>query len=145
MNATKFTVFLVIGVLCAIVTARQVEEVSKETKLGTSNSKAATKGIGAELSVNATTTSYSDGFSYASASRSPKGPRADAYGTGYTATSGDVAAKGRNANASSTSGSSGQGGAAAVANRKGAAATGNGNAGSGSTAKGRTGSKGKKN
>ncbi|XP_019085224.1 PREDICTED: UPF0540 protein At1g62060-like [Camelina sativa] len=138
MNATKFYVLLVIGILFAIVTARQVEEVSKENKLGTSAPKTATKGIGAELSVDAQTESTALGSGYASVNQSPKGPNAFSSGTGFTSTRGNVSAQGRNANATSTSGSGAQGSAAAAADRKGAAARGNGSAGSSSTARGST-------
>ncbi|XP_019085670.1 PREDICTED: UPF0540 protein At1g62060-like, partial [Camelina sativa] len=144
LNATKFSVLLVIGILFAIVTARQVEEVSKENKLGTSAPKTATKGIGAELSVDAQTDSTSTGSGFASVTKSPKGPSAFSSGTGFTSTRGNVSAQGRNANASSSSGSSAQGNAAAAANRKGAAARGDGSGGSGSTVRGRTTDKKKK-
>lgn len=147
MNATKFVVLLVIGVLCANVSAR---DESKETKLGTSVSKTSTKGIGAELSVNGETNSYSAVYTAASATKGPKGPRADTYESGSTYTNGRISAKGRKADASSTSRSSANGNSEAEANRKGAAARSNGFAGSDSTVKGRTsdkkkGKKGKKN
>ncbi|CAH8256172.1 unnamed protein product [Arabidopsis lyrata] len=122
MNATKFVVLLVIGVLCAIVTARQAEEVSKETKLGTSLPKTTTKGIGAQLSAYGTTYSNSYVSSYARASNGPKGPDADAAEYGSTYTNGQVYAKGRKANISSKSGSKATGEAEAAANRKAAAA-----------------------
>ncbi|XP_010418197.1 PREDICTED: UPF0540 protein At1g62060-like [Camelina sativa] len=144
MNATKFSVLLVIGVLFAIVTAREVKEVSKETKLGTSVPKTATKGIGAELSVDVRTDSFSSGNGFSSATYSPKGPRAASSGNGFTSTGGAVSAQGRNANAASSSGSSAQGNAAAAANKNGAAARGDGSAGSASTASGRTNDKKKK-
>ncbi|XP_023644074.1 uncharacterized protein LOC111832057 [Capsella rubella] len=63
MNATKFAVLLVIGVLCVNISARVV---SKESKLGTSVSKTAIKGIGAELDVDAGTASYSTSNGYVS-------------------------------------------------------------------------------
>ncbi|XP_010473434.1 PREDICTED: UPF0540 protein At1g62060-like [Camelina sativa] len=144
MNATKFSVLLVIGILFAIVTARQVEEVSKENKLGTSAPKTATKGIGAELSVDVRTGSTSTGSGFASVTKSPKGPSAFSSGTGFTTTNGAVSAQGRNAAASSSSGSNAQGNAAAAANRNGAAARGDGSAASASTASGRTTDKKKK-
>ncbi|XP_010418175.1 PREDICTED: UPF0540 protein At1g62000-like [Camelina sativa] len=144
MNATTFVVLLVIGVLCANVRARVDVDESKETKLGTSMSKSATKGIGAELSVTAQTNSTSYGTGYASVTKSPKGPSAFSDGNGYTDTNGAVSARGRNANASSTSGSAARGSAAAAADRRGAAARGNGSAGSSSTARGRTTDKKKK-
>ena len=52
MNAMKFVVLLIfVGVVCANVGARQLEEVSKETKLGICIPKTVTaNGIGAELS-----------------------------------------------------------------------------------------------
>ncbi|XP_010430259.1 PREDICTED: UPF0540 protein At1g62060-like [Camelina sativa] len=144
MKATKLSVLLVIGILFAIVTARQVEEVSKENKLGTSAPKTATKGIGAELAVDAQTDSTTSGSSFSSATQSPKGPIASSGGFGFTSTRGNVSARGRNADASSTSGSSAQGNSAAAADRKGAAARGDGSSGSASTATGRTTDKKKK-
>ncbi|EFH64309.1 hypothetical protein ARALYDRAFT_893294 [Arabidopsis lyrata subsp. lyrata] len=136
MNATKFVVLLVIGVLCAIVTARQAEEVSKETKLGTSLPKTTTKGIGAQLSAYGTTYSNSYVSSYARASNGPKGPDADAAEYGSTYTNGQVYAKGRKANISSKSGSKATGEAEAAANRKAAAARAKGSVKSDSRVKG---------
>ncbi|KAG7584924.1 hypothetical protein ISN45_Aa02g003070 [Arabidopsis thaliana x Arabidopsis arenosa] len=122
MNATKFVVLLVIGVLCAIVTARQVEVVSKETKLATSLSITTTKGIGAQLSAYGRTDSNSYVSSYATATNGRKGPDADAYEGGYTSTKGEVYAKGHKARVSSASNSTAKGEAAAAATRKAAAA-----------------------
>ncbi|KAG7587935.1 hypothetical protein ISN44_As07g002950, partial [Arabidopsis suecica] len=145
MNATKFVVLLVIGVLCAIVTARQVEVVSKETKLGTSLSKTTTKGIGAQLSAYGRTDSSSYVFSSATAFKNPKGPRADASESGSTSTTGRVFAKGHKAKVYSTSGSSSTGGSQAAVNREAAAASAGGSTGSGSTVKGSSEKKGKGN
>ncbi|EOA34416.1 hypothetical protein CARUB_v10021947mg [Capsella rubella] len=142
MNTIKFAVLLVIGALCVNVSARAV---SKESKLGTSTPKTATKGIGAELSAQAGTTSYSVSSGYVSVTRSRKGPNAFADGSGSTGTSGNVSADRPKSEVSSSSGSNAQGGAAGAADRRGAAAGGNGSAASGSTAKGRTSGKGKKN
>ncbi|CAL9237795.1 unnamed protein product [Arabidopsis halleri] len=125
MNATKFVVLLVIGVLCAIVTARQVEVVSKETKLGTSLSKTTTKGIGAQLSAYGRTDSNSYVFSSTTAFKNPKGPGANAYEGGSTYTDGIVYAKGHKAKVSSESRSKAKGNAAAAATRKAAYARAN--------------------
>jgi len=57
---------------------RQVEDVSKETKLGTSLPKTTTKGIGAQLSAYGTTDSTSYVSSYTSGFNNPKGPGANA-------------------------------------------------------------------
>ncbi|CAE5962454.1 unnamed protein product [Arabidopsis arenosa] len=148
MNATKFVVLLVIGVLCAIVTARHVKEVSEETKLGTSLPKTTTKGIGAQLFAYGTTNSNSYVSSYARSSSGPKGPDANAaeYGSAYT--SGQVYAKGRKAKISSKSSSKATGEAAAAATRKAAAARAKGYVKSDSRVKGssqkKKGYKGKK-
>ncbi|KAG7587957.1 hypothetical protein ISN44_As07g003170, partial [Arabidopsis suecica] len=136
MNATKFVVLLVIGVLCAIVTARHVEEVSEETKLGTSLPKTTTKGIGAQLFAYGTTYSSSNVYSSARAFKNPKGPEADAYENGYTSTSGQVYAKGRKARISSKSSSKATGEAEAAASRKAAAARAKGYVKSNSRVKG---------
>ncbi|CAL9237826.1 unnamed protein product [Arabidopsis halleri] len=148
MNATKFVVLLVIGVLCAIVTARHVEEVSKETKLGTSLPKTTTKGIGAQLFAFGRTDSNSYVSSYARATNGPKGPDADAAEYGSTYTNGQVYAKGRKARVSSSSGSKATGKAEAAASRKAAAARAKGSVKSNSRVKGsssgKKGHKGKK-
>jgi len=136
MNATKFVVLLVIGILCAIVTARQVEEVSKETKLGTSLPKSTNKGIGAQLSAAGLTYSASSVSSSASAFNNPKGPGASASESGYTSTIGQVIAKGRKARVSSASASAATGEAAAAVTRKAAAARAKGKVASASRVKG---------
>ncbi|CAA0308831.1 unnamed protein product [Arabidopsis thaliana] len=136
MNATKFVVLLVISVLCAIVTARQVEEVSKETKLGTSLPKSTNKGIGAQLSAAGLTYSASSVSSSASAFNNPKGPGASASESGYTSTIGQVIAKGRKARVSSASASAAKGEAAAAVTRKAAAARAKGKVASASRVKG---------
>ncbi|KAL9310350.1 hypothetical protein AtEden1_Chr1g0061311 [Arabidopsis thaliana] len=136
MNATKFVVLLVIGVLCAIVTARQVEDVSTETKFGTSLPKTTTKGIGAQLSATGTTFSDSNVVSYASGFNNPKGPGANAFESANTFTSGQVTAKGRKARVSSTSASAAEGDAAAAVTRKAAAARAKGKVASASRVKG---------
>jgi len=136
MNATKFVVLLVIGILCAIVTARQVEEVSKETKLGTSLPKSTNKGIGAQLSAAGLTYSGSSVSSSASAFNNPKGPGASASESGYTSTIGQVIAKGRKARVSSASASAATGEAAAAVTRKAAAARAKGKVASASRVKG---------
>ncbi|CAH8262808.1 unnamed protein product [Arabidopsis lyrata] len=122
MNATKCVVLLVIGVCCAIVTARHVEEVSKETKLGTSLPKTTTKGVGAQLSAYGATYSTSDVYSFANAFKNPKGPGSNAYKNGYTGTNGVVYAKGHKARVSSASRSKANGNAEAAVTHKAAAA-----------------------
>ncbi|KAG7658159.1 hypothetical protein ISN44_As01g051530 [Arabidopsis suecica] len=136
MNATKFAVLLVISVLCAIVTARHVEKVSKETKLGTSLPKSTTKGIGAQLSAAGMTSSSGDVYSSATGFNNPKGPDANAYENGYTSTSGQVIAKGRKTRVSSASASTAKGDAKAAVTRKAAAARANGKVASASRVKG---------
>ncbi|CAE5962441.1 unnamed protein product [Arabidopsis arenosa] len=144
MNATKFVVLLVIGVLCAIVTARQVEVVSKETKLGTSLSKTTTKGIGAQLSAYGRTDSSSYVFSSATAFKNPKGPGANAYEGGSTYTDGIVYAKGHKAKVSSASRSKAKGEAKAAATHKAAYARAKGSVKSDSRVKGSSQKKGHK-
>ncbi|KAG7650259.1 hypothetical protein AtNW77_Chr1g0061631 [Arabidopsis thaliana] len=136
MNATKFSVLLVIGVLCAIVTARQVEEVSKETKLGISTPKTTIQGVGAQLSTRGRTFSNSGGSSFARATHGRKGPEADASEGGFTSTGAEIIAKGRKTKVSSKSASVSQGGSKAAANRKAAAASAGGATGSESRVKG---------
>ncbi|CAL9243437.1 unnamed protein product [Arabidopsis halleri] len=122
MNATKCVLLLVIGVCCAIVTARHVEEVSKETKLGTSLPKTTTKGVGAQLFAYGATYSTSDVYSFANAFKNPKGPGSNAYENGYTGTNGVVYAKGHKARVSSASRSKANGNAEAAVTHKAAAA-----------------------
>jgi len=136
MNATKFVVLLVIGILCAIVTARQVKDLSTETKLGASLPKTTTKGIGAQLSATGTTYSTSSVVSYANGFNNPKGPGANSFESANTFTSGQVTAKGRKARVSSTSASAAEGDAAAAVTRKAAAARANGKVASASRVKG---------
>ncbi|KFK40621.1 hypothetical protein AALP_AA2G020000 [Arabis alpina] len=140
MNDTNFAVLLIlIGVVCANVGARQLEGVSKETKIGVSIPKTATtNGLGAELAFVSVTTmasSYSSGD--ASAAASPPGPSAQARGTGSGTTYGSVYAEGpRMAYGYSSSGSGSNGTAQAAATPNGVAASDGGTSGASSTASG---------
>ena len=97
MNAMKFVVLLIfVGVVCANVGARQLEEVSKETKLGISFPKTVTtNGIGAGLSrVYAVTSANNYENSNAGAAAGPDGPSADTSATVSKSTYGSVDAEG---------------------------------------------------
>ncbi|ESQ29202.1 hypothetical protein EUTSA_v10023864mg [Eutrema salsugineum] len=138
MNATKFVVLMIfVGVVCAKVGARQLEEVSKENKIDISDPKTATtNGLGAELAVTASTSAYHSEYSGANAAAGPKGPSADGYGSTYGYTSGYVTADGPNANAYSSSGAYGQTGAYAAAGPGGATGSGYSDGYAGSSAGG---------
>jgi len=127
MNAIKFVVLLLIGVVCVNVGAiRQLEKRSKETELSVSLPKA-TKGVGAEFTVTVYTQSIGDGNGFGDAKiKGRKGSSSNAIGSGSGITSGYVIAKGPNATAFSRSIAFGLGQANAVAGRKGATAKGNG-------------------
>ncbi|CAH8352780.1 unnamed protein product [Eruca vesicaria subsp. sativa] len=123
MNTTKFVVLLIfVGVVCANVGARQLEEVSKETKLGISIPKTVTtNGFGAERgSVTATTYARNSEDSNADAAAGPGGPSASGSGSVYKSTYGSVTAEGPNASANSGSYASGNSGASAAAGPNGA-------------------------
>ncbi|CAH8352764.1 unnamed protein product [Eruca vesicaria subsp. sativa] len=128
MNATKFVVLLIfVGVVCANVGARQLEEVSKETKLGISIPKTVTtNGLGAELgTVIVDTYATNNENSDASAAAGPRGPSADTSGSVYKSTYGYVRAEGPNARADSISYAAGgtTSGAAAGPNGAGGSST----------------------
>lgn len=106
MNAIKFVVLLIfLGVVGTNVSARQLEEVSKETKLGISIPKTVTtNGIGAELGIvysETSATNYEN--SNAGAAAGPDGPSADTSATVYKSTYGSDTAEGPNASAGSRS------------------------------------------
>ncbi|KAL0644150.1 hypothetical protein Bca4012_042440 [Brassica carinata] len=98
MNAMKFVVLLIfVGFVCANVGARQLQEVSKETKLGISIPKTVTtaNGIGAELNyVSVTTTANNYENSNADADAGPGGPSGGGSGTVAKSTTGSVIAEG---------------------------------------------------
>ena len=98
MNAMKFVVLLIfVGFVCANVGARQLQEVSKETKLGISIPKTVTtaNGIGAELNyVSVTTTANNYENSNADADAGPGGPSGGGSGTVTKSTTGSVIAEG---------------------------------------------------
>ncbi|XP_013652254.2 UPF0540 protein At1g62060 [Brassica napus] len=98
MNAMKFVVLLIfVGFVCANVGARQLEEVSKETKLGISISKTVTtaNGIGAELNyVSVTTTANNYENSNVDADAGSGGPSGGGSGTVAKSTTGSVIAEG---------------------------------------------------
>ncbi|KAJ0265796.1 hypothetical protein HA466_0020270 [Hirschfeldia incana] len=127
MNAMKFVVLLIfLGVVYGSVGARQLEEVSKETKLGISIPKTVTtNGIGAELSsVNAVTSARNYENSNARAAAGPDGPSADTSATVSKSTYGSVTAEGPNANAGSNSYANGGTSAGAEADPDGAGSSG---------------------
>ncbi|CAF1723142.1 unnamed protein product [Brassica oleracea var. botrytis] len=97
MNAMKFVVLLIfVGFVCANVGARQLQEVSKETKLGISIPKTVTtaNGIGAELNyVSVTTTANNYENSNADADAGPGGPSGGGSGTVAKSTTGSVIAE----------------------------------------------------
>ncbi|CAN6971316.1 unnamed protein product [Brassica rapa subsp. trilocularis] len=131
MNAMKFVVLLIfVGVVCANVGARKVEEVSKETKLGISIPKTVTtNGIGAELGrVYAVTGADNYENANARAAAGPDGPSTETSSTVYKSTNGYVDAEGPNASTNTYSTAYG----ATVAN----AATGPNGAGSNGEASG---------
>ncbi|KAF8053188.1 hypothetical protein N665_1450s0003 [Sinapis alba] len=142
MNAMKFVVLLIfVGLVCANVGARQLEEVSKETKLGISIPKTVTtKGIGAELDyVSITTDAINTEYSNAGAAASSGGPSADTSSQVYKSTSGSVTAEGPNARATSYSYASGRTGSGAAAGPGGAGSSGNSTGVAYSSASGTTG------
>ncbi|KAJ4877383.1 hypothetical protein Rs2_42401 [Raphanus sativus] len=127
MNVMKFVVLLIfVGVVCANVGARQLQEMFKETKLGISIPKTVTtNGIGAELGlVYVTTSATNSENSNAGAAAGAGGPSASGSGTVYKSTYGTVNAEGPNARANSYSYVSGSTGAGAAAGPNGAGSNG---------------------
>ncbi|VVA98748.1 unnamed protein product [Arabis nemorensis] len=120
MNAKKFGVLLLIGVVCANVGARQLEGVSKETKIGISIPKTVTSNaLGAELSVDVGTYASALGYGDANAAAGPSGPSTGSSGRGSGYTSGYVSVDdppgSSGSVARSYSGANGNGGANAAA------------------------------
>ncbi|WZZ86434.1 UPF0540 protein At1g62060-like [Brassica napus] len=127
MNAMKFVVLLIfVGVVCANVGVRQLEEVSKETKLGISIPKTVTtNSIGAELGrVYGVTGAYNYENSNAGAAAGPNGPSADTSSTVYKSTYGYIDAEGPSASADTYSTAFGSTGANAAAGPNGAGSNG---------------------
>ncbi|KAL1213265.1 hypothetical protein V5N11_028567 [Cardamine amara subsp. amara] len=120
MNATKFVVLLLIGVLCANVGARQLED----TKLSISIPKTSSKGIGAELDVITDNFGTISSFSSSNAAGGPSGPFAAGYGTHSKSANGTVAATGPVSTANTNTGVGS--GATSGAATSGAGATGAG-------------------
>ncbi|KAF8053190.1 hypothetical protein N665_1450s0005 [Sinapis alba] len=142
MNAMKFVILLIfVGVVCANVGARQLEEVSKETKLGISSPKTVTtNGIGAELDL-VTVFTGADNYenSNAGATAGLNGPSADTSSTVTKTTSGSVTAQGPNTSAGSYSNVYGGTSSGAAAGPNGAGSGGTAYGGASSGASGTTG------
>ncbi|KAL1213264.1 hypothetical protein V5N11_022680 [Cardamine amara subsp. amara] len=141
MNATKFVVLILIGVVCANVSAiRQPKEVSKETKVGISVPKTAiTNSVGTELHVIVTSVAYNEELTGANAKIGPGGPGSKAYAGASGGSGGTVVAIGPNAVASSRSFASAKTSSVAVASPDGSITSGTASGRAGTYARGHIG------
>ncbi|KAF8053189.1 hypothetical protein N665_1450s0004 [Sinapis alba] len=142
MNAIKFVVLLIfVGVVGTNVGARQLEEVSKETKFGISSPKTVTtNGIGAELDL-VTSFTRADNYetSNAAATAGSNGPSSDTTSTVSKSTYGSATAQGPNASTDSYSNAYGGTSSGAAAGPNGAGSGGTAYGGASSGASGTTG------
>lgn len=140
MNVIHFVVLILIGVVCANVSAiRQPERESKETKLGISVPKTATtNGVGDQLYLTVISNVYHSEYVFSSATDGPGGPSATAYAGSSGSISGTVIVDGPNEEASSTSRAGGQASSAAGSSPSGVSARGSSSGDANTTASGRT-------
>ncbi|CAG7903362.1 unnamed protein product [Brassica rapa] len=120
MNATKFVVLLIfVGVVCANVGARQLDEVSQKTRFGISIPKTVTtNGIDAERIVSSGTSAYNTEYSNSNANGGASGPSSSSSGSVNKYTYGSVDADGPNARVDTSSYTYGAAGSNAAAGPK---------------------------
>ncbi|CAN6931900.1 hypothetical protein Bca4012_100409 [Brassica carinata] len=120
MNATKFVVLLIfVGVVCANVGARQLDEVSQKTRFGISIPETVTtNGIDAERIVSTGTSSYNTEYTNSNANGGPSGPSSSSSGSVNKYAYEYVTADGPNARADTSSYTFGSAGSNAAAGPK---------------------------
>ena len=140
MNATKFVVLLIfVGVVCANVGARQLDEVSQKTRFGVSIPKTVTSnGIDAERIVSSGTSSYNTEYTNSNANGGASGPSSSTSGSVNKYTYGYVNADGPNARVDTSSYTYGAAGSNAAAGPNGAGGNGEASGNAYSSASGST-------